>query len=680
MPTLNIDNNGLYIDDIADSYEILKDLNTHTNTLIEPIIKDNFQTAEVVLPELEKDNITGIKNTEEFLCSNYSVKKEDLPADLAAKGVEISRNITLVYVSEVSGKFVLKDKGGHPVDIQKFNSFGSTDAGKRKVILNEVVFVAEEDVLDAFKDELKLPSPNKLDKEDCDKINYLLSPKNEQKTLNHELDHIRTYIDIKEAIGNDHPEVSPNNFIELCCWNEISASLAPLVQELKDSVSEDKRAEEHDWFYSKYKNTSLPDINTPEGQETVLIATIQHWAENNAAFYAKDGKQFYDQVQAAIKQNPYSLTGQPDSEYFKKIRVAILKNVSGINFSSIAAKDTIPNPIKIVEPHFQVGEENWFQKSRKKLEERLKKLADWGVSKEVVNGIKSESLSYPYTTTAFEYTPLPYEGEQISEKDRETYRKFFNKFAHSYDINYNEDEQAPYYKLTLSTDENNCKKIVDITIDHNCNITMQAKENGEKVVPDQLYFDQLVLLTKQQNRRVVFGNITSPEYAARLYLACLKNGSKMVNAPEINDAFLSVVSPETAQAIKNSPSNQKIKEYYKEVKEKLNKNNENNKNNKDVNIAKEANDYYAFCIEYDHKNLEKYAYKHHLQVEKTDNGGIKMTGDKEKQTEYVTERRNAYMRKVSGKDDVSFDKTKAYNINKDNRQSFYQQVKDARNR
>lgn len=541
MAKIEIDSGRVSVkdDDDRDNLEgtdLLADLIYPSENILEPNVKEDYTTAIPPLKELEDGEIPSFDSaTQKRFDSGYTIDTtDDLPSNLVAKGLEIKRNIIPVYVKkDGDGKFIFQDQAGNSLDLYQnpLNTYGQAQTSERKINLTEAVFITDNGIADEFEDAYQHGS-DKLKDSDRDKIKYLLNPKNKIKTIEHECKHICNYIKVAEKFGDTHPHVSPKDFVFLSFFDELSATLDPLAKELMAGSS--THAPAHNWFYDKF-GRNIPDIHTDEGKINILQATIEHWKNNNTGFYSGENNQFHNKLKEIIKQNPYALYGKPNSEDFKTIRKIFL---GAFGESSVIDNEAIVNAIKDMRSYIINENDSWIDEERKNLITKLEKLAELGVDENKLREMKkcvADSAHETFTTESFEYVPLPNDYNPIPEETRIFYREFFKKHFHEHDFTYTEDEDAPNFNITLKN-HNNEKETVNISIDGDHNIRMTAqKPDGSKIVPPQNYFEKIVLLSKKQNHRIAFGNITTPEYAARLYLACQKFNVPISNAPDINN-------------------------------------------------------------------------------------------------------------------------------------------------
>lgn len=151
--------------------------------------------------------------------------------------------------------------------------------------------------------------------------------------------------------------------------------------------------------------------------------------------------------------------------------------------------------------------------------------------------------------TAEEHIPAPTPKEQAdalkNQNFKEPWRKFYQKAAVKENAVYSEDKDSAYYKATLS--RTNGEKL-EITATPQHKVSLGAKDkDGKSKVPSYEDFNNLVLAAKAQGGRISFGKIKTPEFRARLMLACLENDVDIKTLPEFGS--MEGLEPETKQRL-----------------------------------------------------------------------------------------------------------------------------------
>lgn len=141
----------------------------------------------------------------------------------------------------------------------------------------------------------------------------------------------------------------------------------------------------------------------------------------------------------------------------------------------------------------------------------------------------------------------PDTNTQQNKDFAEPYREFYQNLAKKEKSQYSEDNTSPYYKATLVRKDNSELNIV-ATPDNQ--VSLGAKDKDKKAkIPDNKDFENLALLAKKSGMSISFGEIKSPEFKARLMLACLENDVKMKNIPNFSE--LKDITPQTMQPLKD---------------------------------------------------------------------------------------------------------------------------------
>lgn len=126
------------------------------------------------------------------------------------------------------------------------------------------------------------------------------------------------------------------------------------------------------------------------------------------------------------------------------------------------------------------------------------------------------------------------------------YRQFYQNVAKQEKSQYSEDETSPYYKAKL-TRKNGEELNIVATPENRISLGCKDKDKKPKI-PDYKDFNDLALLAKKTGQKIIFGDIKSPEFKARLMLACLENDIEMNNLPDISE--LKDIEPETKERLK----------------------------------------------------------------------------------------------------------------------------------
>lgn len=132
----------------------------------------------------------------------------------------------------------------------------------------------------------------------------------------------------------------------------------------------------------------------------------------------------------------------------------------------------------------------------------------------------------------------------VDKEFKKALRKIFQPSAEKQKAEYIEDIKAPEYKAEIKHKNGSVDKIVAKSAN---NISLSAKDkDGKPKMPNMQRFRDIVALAQKQGSAIEFGDIKTPDFKARLMLACMeaKPAMKMVGAPELNDEFLQSIQDE----------------------------------------------------------------------------------------------------------------------------------------
>ncbi len=123
-------------------------------------------------------------------------------------------------------------------------------------------------------------------------------------------------------------------------------------------------------------------------------------------------------------------------------------------------------------------------------------------------------------------------------------REIFQPSAAKQKAEYKEDIKATEYHAEIKHKNGSIDTIVAKSAN---NITLSAKDkDGKPKMPNMQRFRDIVALAQKQGSAIEFGDIKSPDFKARLMLACMeaKPAMKMIGAPELNDEFVQTIQDE----------------------------------------------------------------------------------------------------------------------------------------
>ena len=136
-------------------------------------------------------------------------------------------------------------------------------------------------------------------------------------------------------------------------------------------------------------------------------------------------------------------------------------------------------------------------------------------------------------------------------------REFYTQTANDRGLQYAENEEAKNFQAQLKANDGSVTNVEASSLD---NISLSAADkDGNNQVPNQEHFDDLVKYARKNNMSAIkLGDIKTPEFRARMVLACLRANPpmKIVNMPELNEGFFKDVDAATRQKIEALTQNQ----------------------------------------------------------------------------------------------------------------------------
>lgn len=144
--------------------------------------------------------------------------------------------------------------------------------------------------------------------------------------------------------------------------------------------------------------------------------------------------------------------------------------------------------------------------------------------------------------------PLPEKADK-DRKFKKDLRTVFKTAAEKEGSKYKENIQKQNYFAEITHKDGSVDRIQASSASR---ISLSAKDkDGKEKTPDMERFKNLAEYAHNQGKKISFGNIKTPEFKARLMIACMEHKPpvEMKNAPEINDDFLNSLEPKTRQKL-----------------------------------------------------------------------------------------------------------------------------------
>lgn len=143
---------------------------------------------------------------------------------------------------------------------------------------------------------------------------------------------------------------------------------------------------------------------------------------------------------------------------------------------------------------------------------------------------------------------------------------FFKAAAEKRQAEYTRNEESDHYQAQIK-EQNGITTNIEATSLYNLSASAMDKD-GKPRVPEMETFLDMVALARSNNSIIEFGDIKTPDFKAKLMLACLEAEPpmEMDGAPTLNEEFLNSLSPDIRVALEAAAA--------KKEKSKTNKNEE----------------------------------------------------------------------------------------------------------
>lgn len=132
-------------------------------------------------------------------------------------------------------------------------------------------------------------------------------------------------------------------------------------------------------------------------------------------------------------------------------------------------------------------------------------------------------------------------NRETDDSFKQPWREFAQNVATELGATYEEDKKETNYKATLKHQDGSRTQIEASSAN---NVALSAKDkDGNKTVPELEVFKKLVEKAQKEGQTINFGNISTPEFKARLLIACIESNPpiKTKNAPAVTDDFLNLI-------------------------------------------------------------------------------------------------------------------------------------------
>ena len=307
----------------------------------------------------------------------------------------------------------------------------------------------------------------------------------------------------------------------------------------------------------------------------IVNGTLRNWDKNYAKGYRSKGGQFEHQLlHLAWDYPPYQI-GNDEAEYLAQRSLLFTFEV----YNPQTKKGEIKDLSSFIQQDVDVSkQQRTIKNAAKIINQRRQQLAKKGITADICAQMQQGSLPDNYTTQepapqpqqqqqASQQQPQPQakpkdnkltldqqispspqpqnSGDDIDDDFKTPYRRFYQQKAKQEGSVYTEDTANPDFNATLER-ANGEELSITATKDNHASLSAKSASKQSKI-PDYADFDDLVKFAVAQGKNIRFGNIKTPEYKARLLLACLANQINAKDFPSFKE--LQDIEPETRRRL-----------------------------------------------------------------------------------------------------------------------------------
>ena len=420
----------------------------------------------------------------------------------------------------------------------------------------------------------------------------------------HECRHVLNWINLtRRRQDSGAGALSIENHLRLLENDEKSAHLAETLLAIKRfyTKSRDFRVFPHkcDWIVKELKKLPPNEVDAKlQDMSFIVNGTLRNWNKNYSKGYRGKGGQFEQMLQKiGWKYPPYQI-GNDEAEYLAQRSLLFTFEV----YNPQTKQSEIKDLSAFIQQDVDTSKSQRLIKNVEKLiNNRRKQLAQMGITADICTQMQQGTLPNNYTTAKpapqpqrpqKPQKPTPPQPKQpapatttpitldqqippapqpqarpqpapqpqaqpqpqapsqpaaapTQDDFKSPYRKFYQQKAKQEGSTYHEDTQDQHFNATLERANGEELNII-ATKDNHASLGAKDSQRRPKI-PNQQDFNDLVKFAKSQGKNIVFGDIRTPEYKARLMLACLINGIKIKQFPSFDE--MQQFEPETRRQL-----------------------------------------------------------------------------------------------------------------------------------
>ena len=526
-------------------------------------LSDNKKLSAEITARKQKDN-------KKYVVADYTISDSEIPADLQNAGIVIKRDIEFYELKydEKNKKAYWADENGNK---KRFNNTRA-ECEHGEITIFDSVLVLDKEMADIIKnidaslkrihkrEDIKKFFDNLPEKEKTIYNEYRYRRDNFQSgnqkhfTLAHELKHIRN----KDAFKQKAPHLSLESRLKLMEHDEKSAHIEEALRAIKEFYKKDRNfkvfPKKCDWLVQELKKLKKDEQDKLlQDMEHIVNGVSQNWDNEFGKGYRKKDNQFNKQIQDMAYDVPLSEVKNSDEDYKAILSEYYRFEVYNPQTGKTESKDLS----SLIHKDVEITDEqrnDYLNLAEKTVSTRQKRFKTAGLSDEnieaIYNGTLPEVFETKETQVVTENTPEPVKTEDQSFKD--AYRTYYQNIAKRDKSKFIEDKKAENFSAALVR-ENGDRLEINASADNHVSLGAKDRQKNTKL-PDYKDFDDLVKLFKSQGKTISFGNIRTPEYKARLMLACIKAKADVENMPDFEK--MDGIEPETLKRLKIEKSKQ----------------------------------------------------------------------------------------------------------------------------
>lgn len=538
---------------------------TPTTTSFKNELSDNTDYKNQVKQSEKSNNLT-------YIFADYTIPDQFIPDNLQQSGLQISRSPEFYRIKydDQSKKCITTDAKGNAIN------FHSTRASRSSsgITIYDKAFGFDQESMDIIKKveallqnqptgQTAVQAYKALPNKDREiyanyrhyKAHYL-DPNQKFYSLSHEMHHERNAQLLKQRQADHNSgNLSIEDHFRLLENDEKSAHIAETLEGIRQYYLSNQNLqvfpEKCKWLIKDLKNLTSAERDAKlQDMSYIVNGTIENWDKNYAAAYRGKNQQFNDQLLNIAWDRPSHKLQEDHNEYLLQRSLTFTLPVYNKDTKQKEFKDLSAFIKQDVEITTEI-DNNYMDAVRNIVKTRTERLNNQNITPDILRQINAGTLPEnfivpePKKITINQNIPNPPPPAPQNGDFKDVYRQFYAQKAKIEKSKYTEDAKSPYYQASLQRQNGEELNITATSADH---VILAAKDKNKKSkVPDYADFKDIVKLAQQQGRAISFGNITTPEYKARLLLACLEGGVVIQNMPSFNE--LKDIEPQTKQLL-----------------------------------------------------------------------------------------------------------------------------------